>query len=260
MQDSTEPCAGQVQVDSPSTGKLPCLNRCPTNITNSHEWEIQYPQECVCDGVCTGFCKRVLFLSNGSFQLHDYDNNCSDRVLSTGDTNANYSRCWPFVEQMYIDHMSGSLKGPNAMWDGLKGAFANCSVQGCLNDQLVEVKVDQLCEYVCRLVVYVVRGIHVVHVVPVIAVVHVVLGVHVVHVVHVIAVVHVVLGVHGVHVVHGVPVVHVIHMVHVVPVVHVFHVVPVVPVVCMVHALQQSVLKLTGIHIVPLLTQSSHLN
>ena len=155
MKDSTEPCAGQVQVDSPSTGKLPCLNRCPTNVTSGHvvQWEIRFstPKECVCDGVCSkGFCKRALFLSNGSFQFHDYDNNCSDRVLSTGDTNANYSRCWTHVKHMYIDHMSGSLKGPNEMWNGLKnkGAFAKCSVQGCLNDQQpVEVKDDQLCEY-----------------------------------------------------------------------------------------------------------------
>ena len=50
------------------------------------------------------------------------------------------------------------------------------------------------------------------------------------------------------------------HVVPVVPVGCVGHVGYVVPVVRMVHALQQSVLKLTGIHIVPLLTQSPHLN
>ena len=111
----------------------------------------------MCDGGCPkGFCKRVLFLSYGSFQLYEYDNSCNDRVLSTGDTSANSSRCWPFVKEMYIDHLSGSLKGPNRVWNGLEHekATANCSVlqEGCLNDsQPVEIKGDQLCEYVCRL-------------------------------------------------------------------------------------------------------------
>ena len=129
------------------------------NVTSGDvvQWEITLPKKCVCDGGCPkGFCKRVLFLSNGSFQLYDYNNTCSDRDFFKGDTKADTSRCWPYAKQMYIDHLSGSLKGPNHVWFRLKTeeATAKCSVLqgGCLNDsQPVEIKDDQLCEYVCRL-------------------------------------------------------------------------------------------------------------